>query len=262
MTTVLVTGGTGHLGRRVCHALTADGHAVRVLNRTVPEAPVVGAQIALGDLSTGSGLLEAVTGTTAIVHCATDPKNARAVDVGGTERLLHAAREAGRPHVVYISIVGVDRLPLEYYRAKLAAEQAIERSGLPWTVLRTTQFHEFVLQSVDRLIGLPVVPVPRGWRVQPIDADEVARRLAEAVASGPGGRLPDVGGPDVLAVADLVRDRLRERARRRLVLSLPLPGASAAALRAGANIVPRNPGGGRTWREFLDARPRHQLQPR
>ena len=260
MTTVLVTGGTGLLGRRVCRTLSADGHSVRVLSRTASGPPIPGAETAIGDLSTGAGLLRAVEGTTAIVHCASDPRNPRAVDVAGTERLLEVAQGAGRPHVVYISIVGVDRIPMKYYAAKLAAEEAIARSGLPWTVLRATQFHPFVLQLLDRLTAFPVVPVPRGWRVQPVDVDEVARRLVDAVASGPAGRLPDLGGPEAFPVVDLVRDRLRESPRRRPVLELPVPGAAAAALRAGANLVPGNPGGGRTWQEFLDSRPVHRLR--
>jgi uncharacterized protein YbjT (DUF2867 family) len=262
MDSVLVTGGTGLLGRRVVRALTADGHPVRILSRSSASPPVSGAEVTVADLSTGVGLPGAVAGASAIVHCATDPRNPRAVDVEGTERLLEAAREAGRPHLVHVSIVGVDRIPVTYYRAKLAAEEAIARSGLPWTVLRATQFHPFVLQLLDRLTAFPVVPVPRGWRVQPVDVDEVARRLVDAVASGPAGRLPDLGGPEVFPVVDLVRDRLRESPRRRPVLELPVPGAAAAALRAGANLVPGNPGGGRTWQEFLDSRPAHRLRAR
>jgi uncharacterized protein YbjT (DUF2867 family) len=262
MDSVLVTGGTGLLGRRVVRALAADGHPVRILSRSAAAPPVPGAGVFVADLRTGAGLAEAVAGASAIVHCATDPRNSRAVDVEGTERLLDAAGSAGRPHVVSVSIVGIDRIPTGYYRSKLAAEQAVVRSGLPWTVLRATQFHPFVLQLLDRLTALPVVPVPRGWRVQPVDVDEVARRLAGAVASGPAGRLPDLGGPEVLSVVDLVRDHLRGTPRRRPVLELPVPGAAAAALRAGANLVPGNPGGGRTWREFLDSRPAHRLPAR
>ncbi|SFU03272.1 Nucleoside-diphosphate-sugar epimerase [Geodermatophilus amargosae] len=262
MTSVLVTGGTGQLGRRVVRALAADGHTVRILSRSAAAPPVPDAGVFVADLRTGFGLAEAVAGTSAIVHCATDPRRSRAVDVEGTARLLEAARDAGRPHVVHVSIAGIDRIPTEYYRSKQAAEQAVIRSGLPWTVLRTTQFHPFVLQLLDRLTALPVIPVPRGWRVQSIDVDEVARRLAGAVASGPAGRLPDLGGPEVFSVVDLVRDRLRGTPRRRPVLEVTVPGASAAALRAGANLVPGNPAGGRTWREFLDSRPSHRLQAR
>ncbi|MEX5717135.1 SDR family oxidoreductase [Geodermatophilus maliterrae] len=259
MTTVLVTGGTGLLGRRVARALASDGHTVRILSRTTAGPPTPGADVVVADLATGAGLAEAVAGTSAIVHCATDPRRSRTVDVGGTERLLRAARDAGRPHVVYVSIVGVDRIPTQYYRSKLAAERTIEASGLPWTVLRTTQFHEFVDDLLGRLVRLPVVPVPRGWRFQPVDVEEVARRLADAVACGPAGRLPDLGGPEVLPVAELVRGRLRDTGRRRPVLELPLPGAFAAALRAGADLVPGNRSGGCTWRDFLDGRSRSRL---
>ncbi len=254
MDSVLVTGGTGLLGRRVVRALAADGHAVRILSRRPASPPVSGAEVTVADLSTGVGLPQAVAGATAIVHCATDPRNSRAVDVEGTERLLEAARDAGRPHLVSVSIVGIDRIPVTYYRAKLAAEEAIARSGLPWTVLRTTQFHGFVEELLGRLVRLPVVPVPRGWRLQPIDVEEVARRLADAVAAEPAGRLPDLGGPEVFPVAELVRDRLRRTGRHRPVVEVPLPGALSAALRAGANLVPGNRSGGRTWREFLDGR--------
>ncbi len=254
MNSVLVTGGTGVLGRRVVRALAADGHQVRILSRNPASPPVSGAEVTVADLSTGVGLPEAVAGASAVVHCATDPRNPWAVDVEGTGRLLETARDAGRPHLVSVSIVGVDRIPVTYYRAKLAAEESVARSGLPWTVLRTTQFHGFVEDLLGRLVRLPVVPVPRGWRLQPIDVEEVARRLADAVASGPAGRLPDLGGPEVVPVAELVRDRLRRTGRHRPVVEVPLPGALCAALRAGANLVPGNRSGGRTWREFLDGR--------
>jgi uncharacterized protein YbjT (DUF2867 family) len=260
MTSVLVTGGTGQLGRRVVRALAADGHPVRILSRRPAAPPLPGVDVAVADLGTGAGLAGAVAATSAVVHCATDPRRSRTVDLAGTERLLEAARGAGRPHVVYVSIVGVDRIPTEYYRSKLAAEASIARSGVPATVLRATQFHEFALDLVDRLTRLPLVPTPRGWRIQPIDVDEVARRLADAVASGPATRLPDLGGPEILPVADLVRGRLRDTGRHRPVLEVPLPGALSAALRAGANLAPGNRSGGRTWREFLDGRSPSRLQ--
>jgi uncharacterized protein YbjT (DUF2867 family) len=252
MDTVLVTGGTGQLGHRVVRALLADGHPVRMLSRTPAAAPAPGAEVFAADLSTGAGLAEAVDGTSVIVHCATQPRRPRTVDVGGTEQLLQAARDAGGPHVVYISIVGVDRIPTEYYRSKLAAERTIERSGLPWTVLRTTQFHEFVEDLLGRLGKLPVVPAPRGWQFQPIDVEEVARRLADLAAASPAGRLPDLGGPEAFPVVELVRDVLRHTGRRRPVVEVPVPGRFSAAMEAGANLVPGNRSGGCTWPEFLD----------
>src|SRR5689334_16740998 len=129
MDPVLVTGGTAQLGRAVVDLLGATGRPVRVLSRSAAEGRV------RGDLATGAGLAEATAGVGAIVHCASNPRDARAVDVDGTRRLLDAAHAQGRPHVVYVSIVGVDRIPVPYYAAKLAAERIVAESGLPWTIL-------------------------------------------------------------------------------------------------------------------------------
>ena len=130
---ILVTGGTGTLCRHVVDRLAGAGHPVRVLSRT--RGPY------LGDLSTGAGLQTAIDGVKTILHLAGDPRRA-ASDVEGTRRPVAAApREA---HLVFISIVGVDRHPYFYYRAKFQAEGVVERSGLPYTILRITRFHDLV----------------------------------------------------------------------------------------------------------------------
>jgi uncharacterized protein YbjT (DUF2867 family) len=247
MSEVLVTGGSGLLGRAVVTRLAAAGHSVRVLTRSGSAAP----HAVPGDLHTGAGLDTAVAGVTAIVHCASDPRDPQRVDVAGTRRLVEAARRAGRPHVVDVSIVGVDRIPWAYYRAKALAEEVVVASGLPWTVLRATQFHEFTAAQLARLTRLPVVPAPRGWRFQPVAVGEVAARLVAAVDGGPAGRLSDLGGPEVLPLADLARRYLETIGRRRPVVALPVPGAFSAGLRAGANLAPDNRAGGPTFGQFL-----------
>src|SRR5438067_2100251 len=131
MANVLVTGGTGDLGRAVVAQLLAHHHTPRVLSRqTHPELPS-GVEALFGDLTTGSGLREAVEGGDAIIHCASSPQGAQATDIGGTRMLVQAAHEAGLSHFVYVSIVGVDRSPAPYYRAKHEAESIIAQSGLP-----------------------------------------------------------------------------------------------------------------------------------
>ncbi|MGY1695443.1 MULTISPECIES: SDR family oxidoreductase [unclassified Geodermatophilus] len=251
MTTVLVTGGSGLLGRAVVDRLGAAGHRVRALSRRPADVLQPSADAVRGDLRTGSGLVQAVAGVDAIVHCASDPRGFQDVDVAGTERLLAAAREAGGPHLVYISIVGVDRIPYAYYRAKAAAERLVEESGLPWTTLRATQFHEFGLAAVRQLTRSPLVPVVRGWRFQPVDVGEVADRLVSGVTAGPAGRLPDLGGPEVLGLAELVRSYLTATGAKRALVPIPVPGAFSAALRSGANLAPTNRAGGPTWADFL-----------
>ncbi|MDQ3990030.1 MAG: NAD(P)H-binding protein, partial [Actinomycetota bacterium] len=135
MGAVLVTGGTGTLGRAVVARLRDGGHQVRVASRRPGAARVV------VDLCSGAGVDGAVAGVDAIVHCATTDG---AADVPLTRTLVDGARRAGTPHLVFVSIVGVDRIPLGYYRAKLAAERVVEESELGWTVLRATQFHDLI----------------------------------------------------------------------------------------------------------------------
>jgi uncharacterized protein YbjT (DUF2867 family) len=121
-----------------------------------------------------------------------------------------------------------------YFASKLAAEQVIAGSGLGWTTLRATQFHDLALLTVRQLARLPVVPVPAGWRFQPVDAGEVADRLVELGLGAPAGLVADVGGPRIYELAELVRSYLRATHRHRPILPIRTPGRAARAVRAGA----------------------------
>ncbi|GAA5037355.1 uncharacterized protein YbjT (DUF2867 family) [Thermocatellispora tengchongensis] len=246
---ILVTGGTGTLGRHVVPKLVEAGATVRVLARK----PRGQHGTVIADLAKGPGLDEAVSGATTVVHLASDPR-AKGADLMGTRRLLGAARRAGVRHLVYISIVGVDRHPYSYYRAKREAELLIEDSGVPYTILRTTQFHDLVLFAAQALTRLPVAPVPAGWRFQPVDAAEVGERLAALATAAPAGRVPDMGGPEILSARDLVLAYLEATGRRRPLVSVPVPGAVSAAFRNGVNLAPAHADGRRTFREFLAAK--------
>jgi uncharacterized protein YbjT (DUF2867 family) len=243
----LVTGGTGTLGSRVVERLRGAGHSVRVLSRSGRPDTV------LGDLATGQGLEAAVEGVETVVHCASSPIRTRRVDVEGTERLLRVAGQAGVSHFLFISIVGVDRNPyFPYYKLKLETERIVERSEVPWTVLRATQFHNFMLLFIRSLGRLPVVPAPRGFLFQPIDVGEVAARVAELALAAPAGRVPDVGGPEVRTFADLTRAYLEAAGLRRRVVEVPLPGRMARALREGAQLAPDGRYGEIRWEGFLE----------
>ncbi|MFD9128892.1 SDR family oxidoreductase [Kitasatospora sp. NPDC059571] len=253
MTTILVTGGTGTLGRLVTERLRSDGHDVRVLSRSARPYAV--------DLRTGNGLAEAVNGVDTVVHCAS---STRGGDEEAARRMIGTARRAGVRHLVYISIVGVDRVPLGYYRTKLAVEKLVEESGLGWTVLRTTQFHDLVLQFLQTSAKLPVLLLPAGVADQPIDAAEVADRLAELATAAPSGtglptaggwgRVPDMGGPEVRTLQDLARAYLGASGRRSPVLGVRLPGRTYRAFRAGGHLTPERAVGQGTFEQFLAAR--------
>lgn len=244
------------MGRRFVEAATGAGHRVRILSRREsPEALPDGAEWARGDLVTGEGLEAAVRGADVVLHAASDPRgDPVAVDVDGTRRLLGAARRDAVHHLVYPSIVGIDRLPYSYYRAKLRAERAIERSGVPYTILRITQFHSFVEEMLAALPAPPLLFLPTSVLVQSIAVREVAGILLERVSRGPAGRASDVGGPEVLSLGGMARSWIRIQGRRRLVVPLPLPGRLMRALREGHATAPDRKVGVETWEGWLRRR--------
>jgi uncharacterized protein YbjT (DUF2867 family) len=258
MSRILVTGGTGTLGRLVVPRLQDGGCKVRVLSRRSREA-AEGIEFVTGDLATGEGIDAAVEGAEIIVHCAGSSKG----DEDKARNLVRAASRAGVRHLVYISVVGADRIPLAsgidramfgYFGSKLAAERAVAGSGLPWTTLRATQFYDLLLMVARPMAKLPVIPVPAGFRFQPVDTGEVAARLAELALGTPAGLVPDMAGPRVYSMADLLRGYLRARGKHRLMVPVGLPGKAARAVRAGANLAPERAVGHRTWEDFLSER--------
>lgn len=254
---ILVTGGTGTLGRLVVPLLRDAGGKVRVLSRR-PRQGAEGAEFVTGDLDTGEGIDAAVAGAEVIVHCAGGRKG----DEDKARNLVRAASRAGSPHLVNISVVGADRIPLAsgvdramfaYFGSKLAAERVVADSGLPWTTLRATQFYDLLLMVARQMARLPVIPVASGVSFQPVDAGEVAARLAELALGPPAGLVPDMAGPRVYPMAELIRGYLRASGKRRLLVPVRLPGQAARAVRAGANLAPDRAVGRRTWEEFLAA---------
>jgi uncharacterized protein YbjT (DUF2867 family) len=162
------------------------------------------------------------------------------------------AQRASVSHLVFISIVGVDRNPYyPYFRVKLDAERIIERSSVPWTILRPTQFHDLVLRALRILNLLPILLVPKGFVGQPIDTCEAADRLIELAFSSPFGRVPDVGGPEVLTAGELARTYLEAVGHRKRLLEVPDPGRAARAWREGAQLCPEGAYGSLRWQEFL-----------
>ena len=259
---ILVTGGTGTLGRQVVPRLQDAGYGVRVLSRRAHQA-ADGIEYATGDLLKDEGIEAAVDGAGIIVHCAGNSKG----DDEATRNLVRAASRAGARHLVYISVIGADRIPLVsgidrtmfgYFGYKLAAEQVVAGAGIPWTTLRAAQFHDLFLKVAEPMTRLPVIPVPAGFRFQPVDAGEVAAQLAELALGPPAGLAPDMAGPRVYTMAGLLRGYLRARRRHRLMVPVRLPGQAARAVRAGANLAPGRAVGHRTWEDFLAERVRRE----
>nr|AEE65477.1 NAD-dependent epimerase/dehydratase [uncultured bacterium BAC AB649/1850] len=244
---ILITGGTGTLGGHVLPRLREAGHDLRVLSRG-ERASTDGVTYVTGDLLKGEGIEPAVDGIHTVLHLAGGPKG----DDQATAHLMRAAVRAGVQHVVYISVIGADRVPLGYFKAKHGAEKAVSGSGLPWTTLRAAQFHDLVWTVVTKMGGMPIVPNPKVIRFQPVDSRDVADRLVDLTLGTPAGLVPDLAGPKVYPMADLIRSYLTAKGKSRPFLPVPVPGAAGKAYRNGDNLTLDGATiGKRTWEDFL-----------
>ena len=231
---VAVAGGTGVVGSHVVEALRRRGHEPLVMARSRGVDLVSGAGL--------TGALEAVDAVIDVLNQQTlSRRKARAFFTTTTERLLSAGQAAGVRHHVVLSIVGIDRVDTGYYAAKLAQEQLVRSGGVPFTILRATQFHEFPGQVLSQQRG-PVAFVPR-MRIQPVAAVEVGGRLAELAAGQPLGEITELAGPEVHDIVDLARRVAAHPGpgeRRRRVVGVRLPGTAGRAMAAGA-LIPSGP---------------------
>ncbi|HVW81781.1 MAG TPA: NAD(P)H-binding protein [Mycobacteriales bacterium] len=247
---VAVVGGTGVVGRHTVEALRAAGHEAVVIARSAGV-----------DVASGRGLDAALAGAKAVIdvgNIATVRRSAaEAFFDKATRNLLDAGAKAGVEHLVVLSIVGCDRVDLGYYFGKRRQEELVLAGPLPFTILRATQFHEFPGQLIDRTppVPVPVNVVPR-MRSQPIAAREVGTALARIVGEAPAGRAPDLAGPEVHEMPDLVRMVMRARGSRKAVIGVRLPGATGKALAHGG-LLPdaEGPRGRETFAEWLAAQP-------
>jgi len=251
---VLVTGGTGTLGREVVKQLRAKGHTARVMSRK----PGSGDDWVRGDLVTGVGLDRALIGMDAVVHAAsaaTQPLKLHATDVVGTRRVLAMAHEAGVRHAVYISIVGIDGLAYPYYKYKVAAEAIVREGIVPWSILRATQFHTLIDTFLSAFSKLPALAlVPFSWQFQPVDAGEVATRLVEVVTGEPRGMLPDFGGPEVRTFKSLAETWLKARGSGKRLVNLPLPFKFSRQFSEGRVLAPDHRDGATTFEQYIERR--------
>jgi uncharacterized protein YbjT (DUF2867 family) len=197
---VLVIGGTGLIGSQVVAQLTELGH------EAVPASPRTGV-----NAITGEGLANAVVGVHTVVDVANSPSWADDDVLNffttSSRNLLEAERAAAVQHHVALSIVGADRATESgYMRAKVAQEKVIVESGSPYTIVRATQFFEFVDGIADSLTDGDTVRAPHG-AFQPIAAGDVATAVTRAATADPANRVINIAGPDKQGMDDFIRTR-------------------------------------------------------
>jgi uncharacterized protein YbjT (DUF2867 family) len=259
MAVVLVTGAGGTLGNALVPRLTGQQHQVRVLIHNRPAGFPPDVQVVRGDVRSPADLAQAISGADTVIHAATSPfRQATATELEGTRAVLAAAGPAG-VHVIFPSIVGADRLGGTYYRAKWQAEQLVAAAGHS-TIQRATQLHP----TLDKTLSHGLFPVTARLAFQPLDAGDLAERLVSLVAAGPAGRAEDLGGPEVLALRDIVAARRAVTGRRTVLIPVPALGP-LRELDAGHHLCPDHPGGHVTWKQWLSrdsqAAPDPQARP-
>jgi uncharacterized protein YbjT (DUF2867 family) len=246
---VLVTGASGTLGTALVPRLVSSRHQVRVLLHRSSAGFPPEVQVARGDVRSTADLAGAVSGVDTVIHAATSPfRQATATELDGTRAVLAVAGPAG-VHVVYPSIVGVDRLSGTYYRAKWQAEQLVAAASTS-TIQRATQLHP----TLDRTLSHRAFPVTARLAFQPLDAGDLAERLVSLVEAGPAGRAEDLGGPQVLALRDIVADRRAATGRRTVLIPVPALGP-LRGLDSGYHLCPDHPDGKLTWKQWLPRDP-------
>jgi uncharacterized protein YbjT (DUF2867 family) len=234
---VVVTGGTGALGKHAVRVVGERGHQVRVVSRRTGF-----------DLTLREDAAAAIDGARLVLHAASDTRRIGASDPQQTRNVLAACSHVR--HLLYVSIVGIDAIPYRYYRRKLECEQIIEQSSVPHTILRATQFHELVDWILTTLGRWPLAPLPLSAKGQPVAAADVAARCAKLVEGEPLGRAPDFGGPEVLTL----REVLETWPGRVRALPLPTVGRVLRGFRAGLNTTREHPHGVQTWAQYVAAR--------
>ncbi len=238
---IAVAGGTGLVGAMVVSRLAKAGHD-----------PVVLARSEGVDLVAGTGL--DLTGVDVVIDATNVVTRKRAASEAFfgavTKNLLQAEKAYGIGHHVALSIVGCDRVDLGYYYGKRLQEELVQAGGVPFTILRATQFHEFAGQLLAGMPG-PVAVLPK-MRMAPVAAAEVADRLVEVAVGEPQGRV-ELSGPLEEQLIDVARRLLRKQGSRRKVLPITLPGAAGRQVLAGG-LLPTAPGprGSQTFAEWLD----------
>jgi uncharacterized protein YbjT (DUF2867 family) len=253
---IAITGGTGTVGSELVSELARRGHEVRVLTRRAPGRLPGGAQHHRVDLATGEGIAAALDGVDAVVDAANSPPKrtpAEQLLVHGTGRLLKAEAAVGVAHHVAISIVGIDRVPGMYYETKLRQEAAVKAAGVPWTIVRATQFHALVddyLRRAARFGVLPGVALP----LQPVHEREVAVVLADTVEAEPSGATTQFAGPDRRTIRELAQTWRLETGHRAAIVPFPVPGKAGRALRDGAFTNPGAWTGRATFGDWLRER--------
>ncbi|MGG3467402.1 NAD(P)H-binding protein [Neobacillus pocheonensis] len=244
-----MTGATGQLGKALLNKLKGSDNKVRITSRRKPEG-IEDFKWIYSDLLSGEGIDEAVKDAEVIIHAATSPvKNSRSIEVSGFEMLLSKLHHI--KHFIYPSIVGIEEIPLNYYKLKFEAEELLKNSSIPYSIVRATQFHGFVEHLLMSNPLLKRYVIPGSMKFQSVDVGEFANHLIDLIDSGPQGRADDFGGPEIMTLREMTELKIKINNETNKVLSMPLPGKLFKSFFDGKNTNFTQKSGRITFEEYL-----------
>jgi uncharacterized protein YbjT (DUF2867 family) len=244
MTNILITGGTGNLGKSLTKLLDEKNIPYIVGSRSNKSNA---RNIAVMDLLKKEGIKEAVQGKEIIFHLATDLKK----DTEATQNLLEAIDKKSNVHLIYISIVGIDKVPFNYYQQKLASENAIKASGIPFTILRATQFHEFIHQIISTFLKYRIGLLPKKVVSQPIQTEVVAKELYRLSLEQSANKTYEIGGVEALTLEQMVMEWQLLTGKKRWILNFPIFGSLGKTFRNGSLTTSHKTTESITWKQWL-----------
>ncbi|KAF2506944.1 NAD(P)H-binding protein [Flavobacterium zhairuonense] len=256
MNKILITGGNGHLGKQVVDSLLLKGYNPDVLTTKTILSESNRLRFFTGDLVENKGLKEATERADVIIHCASNPRSFHETDIIGTKNLLETVDKNVTKHFIYISIVGIDKSDYPYYAAKLEVENIITKSGIPFTILRTTQFHDFVFNLIKTLEEQNsendgFMKIPSEMKFQSVAIHEVADLLVSLALEAPKGLLADFGGPEVLSLEKMVESYLKINQKNSEIRLVESEDIRHNLFTTGINLCPNHNLGKQTWETFL-----------
>ena len=245
---ILVTGSTGQLGSVLLNQLKGSDYKVKITSRRKP-GRMGHFEWVYSDLLSGEGLEEVVKDVDVLIHAATSPtKNSKNIEVTGFENFLSKLKHI--KHFIYPSIVGIEEIPLKYYKLKYEAE-LLKNSSIPYTIVRATQFHGFV---ENLFLSKPLFKryvIPGSIKFQSISVDEFAKHLIDLINKGPQGRTNTFGGPVIMTLREMAELKIKTNNETNKIFNIFLPGKLYKSFCDGKNTNSFQIAGRITFEEHL-----------
>lgn len=244
---MLITGSGGWLGKELTKILEERNVPYKGTSRN----PKYDDQVKV-DLNSGDGLDEALKDSHTIIHLASGgAKEGEIPDSETTLTLLEHCRNFTIRHFMYVSIVGIDKIDFPYYKEKLKCEELVKESGLPYTILRATQFHDFAEVLLDRYVKRPFGFLMKNMKFQSIETAAVARKLLEISQAEPINDTINQGGPEILRAGAMAKSLFAARKEKSFIVGLPALGSLPVALKKAYNTCNESDKTSITWVEYL-----------